>query len=197
LKLLLGSFFLGAFSIAPAILSELLMAKVGFIENHLLLKTFLGIGLMEEGWKLFFILLVPFRRKAFNEPFDGIVYSVMVSMGFATVENILYVAQGGFQVGIMRAFTAIPAHAMFAVMMGYYLGRAKFSGELKGMYIFISLLVPVIFHGAYDYFLFEKSIPGIWLGAIISLVLGIILSFRAIRIHRKASRLAVTGDAEK
>jgi len=187
LKLLLLSFALGAASIIPAIITEVLLGKVPVIEDNLFLKTFVGIGLAEEGWKLFFILIIPYRRLAFNEPFDGIVYSMMVSMGFATFENILYVVQGGFGVALMRMFTAVPAHATFAVIMGYFLGLAKFSKGPATGYVLLSLLAATVFHGAYDYCLFERSIPGIWAGAILSLLVGVGLSLRAIHIHRKHS----------
>jgi RsiW-degrading membrane proteinase PrsW (M82 family) len=70
---------------------------------------------------------VLYNNKNFNEPFDGIVYAVIVSMGFATIENIIYVFQYGFATGILRLFTAVPAHAAFGILMGYFLGKAKFT----------------------------------------------------------------------
>ena len=81
------------------------------------------VALTEEA-KFIALRYYAFRNKNFNEPFDGIIYAVYISMGFAFV-NILYVSQGGMQVAILRTFTAVPAHAMFAVMMGYYAGLAS------------------------------------------------------------------------
>lgn len=187
LGLLIASFFLGGLSIVPSIVVELLMDKIMFIQQYLFLKAFIGIGLVEEGWKLFFIYALPWRKKAFDEPFDGIVYAVMVSMGFATFENIMYVVQGGFQVGVLRIFTAVPAHCMFAVIMGYFLGYARFSHKNEPILMMLALLVPSIMHGAYDFFLMERSVPGIWIGAIVSLIIGFIFSFKAISIHRNRS----------
>lgn len=187
LGLLLASFLLGAVSIGPAIIVELMMRKSGFISSHIWAEAFIGVGLVEEGWKLFFVFALPWRRKAFNEPFDGIVYAVMVSMGFAMFENIMYVVQGGLGVAVMRMFTAVPAHATFAVIMGYFLGYARFSKKNEPLLMVLALLVPTLFHGAYDYFLMENSVQGLWAGAILSLIVGIILSFRAISIHRKGS----------
>lgn len=186
--LLFVSFLLGAFSVLPTLVVELLLNKVSFIEQSAFMDAFFGTGFVEEGWKLFFILLVPYRRKSFNEPLDGIVYAVMVSMGFATVENIMYVINGGVAVGILRIFTAVPAHAMFAVIMGFFLGEAKFLHKNKFGFILIAYVAAGSFHGAYDYFLFEKNIPGIWLGAIVSLIVGLILSLKAIGMHRKLSK---------
>ncbi len=90
------------------------------------IHAFLIVALVEEGSKFIFVRGLLYNNVNFNEPFDGIVYSVMVGMGFATLENILYVLNDGFSVGIMRMFTAVPAHACFAVLMGFYLGKAKF-----------------------------------------------------------------------
>ena len=91
----------------------------------------------------------------------------MVSMGFACTENILYVLEGGYQTAILRAFTAVPAHATFGVLMGYYMGKAKFS-KIE-LVLNLRASSSCLFHGAYDFFLFINFIPGIWIGAFISL----------------------------
>src|SRR4029450_10832400 len=62
----------------------------------------------------------------FDEPLDGVVYGVAVALGFATLENFLFVARLGLGVAWMRALFAVPAHALFGATMGYYAGRAKF-----------------------------------------------------------------------
>jgi RsiW-degrading membrane proteinase PrsW (M82 family) len=154
-------------------------------------SAFFKVALVEEFSKFLFVRFILFRNRNFNEPFDGIVYAVMVSMGFATLENVLYVFQFGYEVGILRMFTAVPAHATFGVLMGYFLGKAKFSHRKNLFYSLIALLAPTLFHGAYDYFWFiaqAKDIwAGIWTGAIVSLVIGLILSRNAIRLHQQAS----------
>lgn len=82
------------------------------------------------------IRLFAYRRKAFDEPFDGIVYVVMVGMGFATLENIGYVLQHGMGTGILRIFLSVPAHATFAILMGDHLGLAKFdAANIKKIFI--------------------------------------------------------------
>jgi RsiW-degrading membrane proteinase PrsW (M82 family) len=148
--------------------------------------AFLLVALIEEFSKFVFVRGVLYRDKNFNEPFDGIVYSVMVGMGFATFENILYVSDGGVGTALLRMFTAVPAHASFAVLMGYFLGKAKFEHK-KGYSSFYALGVATLFHGAYDYFWFIAYVPGIWLGAIASLGLGIYFSKKAIKIHQDES----------
>lgn len=148
--------------------------------------AFLIVALVEEFSKFIFVRGVLYNNSHFNEPFDGIVYSVMVGMGFATFENIMLVSEGGFGVGIMRMFTAVPAHAGFAVLMGYYLGKAKFEHR-KSYYSLYALGVATLFHGAYDYCLFVSYLPGIFFGALGSLIIAIVLSRRAIHLHQEVS----------
>jgi RsiW-degrading membrane proteinase PrsW (M82 family) len=169
---------------------------------HQFFDAFLKVALVEEFSKFIFVRFILFRNKNFNEPFDGIVYAVMVSMGFATFENIIYVFQYGFETGILRMFTAVPAHATFGVMMGYFLGKAKFSQQNKFSLSVIALIAATVFHGAYDYFWFIAEVKGIWtgiwLGAIASLVVGLALSRSAIRLHQQASPFIHTAvEAEK
>ncbi len=153
-------------------------------------KAFFVVGFTEEFSKYIIVYYVAQRHKAFNEPFDGIVYSVMVSMGFAATENIFYVLEGGYQTAILRAFTAVPAHATFGILMGYFMGKAKFSSN-KLMLNIRGLLLAIIFHGAYDFFLFMNFIPGIWVGAFISLFIGILLSRKAIKRHQDNSNFNI------
>ncbi|MDB0601724.1 PrsW family glutamic-type intramembrane protease [Tenacibaculum maritimum] len=154
---------------------------------QLFIKAFITVGFVEEFSKYLVVRFYAQPNKEFNEPFDGIVYAVMVSMGFATLENILYVYQYGAETGITRAFTAVPAHATFAILMGYFMGKAKFS-KYKVQLNLTGLILATFFHGAYDFFLFIHFIPGISAGAFISLAVGIILSNRAIKLHAENSK---------
>src|SRR5688500_4812931 len=150
---------------------------------HQFFNAFFKVALIEEFSKFFFVRFILFNNRNFNEPFDGIVYAIMVSMGFATLENVLYVYQFGLATGILRMFTAVPAHATFAIIMGFFLGKAKFSHRKVLYYSIMALLAAALFHGSYDYFLFISFVPGIWAGAAISLIVGFILSRKAIRLH--------------
>jgi RsiW-degrading membrane proteinase PrsW (M82 family) len=110
----------------------------------------------------------------------------MVSMGFAATENIFYVLEGGYQTALLRAFTAVPAHATFGVLMGYFMGKAKFAKNRIILNLF-GLFLAIVFHGTYDFFLFIDFIPGIWVGAFLSLFVGIMLSRKAIKKHQENS----------
>jgi RsiW-degrading membrane proteinase PrsW (M82 family) len=191
-QMLLKSFFLGAtisvvLTFAIGLTLNLLLPPLD--TNHIgdmLVKAFFMVALVEEFSKYVVVRYFAQRNKEFDEPFDGIVYAVMVSMGFATLENVLYVFVYGFETGVFRAFTAVPAHATFAILMGYYMGKAKFSNN-RIFFNMMGLLIATAFHGAYDFFLFIKSFPGITIGAFASLAIGIVLSKKVIKAHQKKS----------
>ena len=190
-RLLAISFFYGVLSTIVTLLISLpTQYWMVLRENdvvHQFVNAFFKVAFVEEFSKFLFIRFILFPNKHFNEPFDGIVYAVMVGMGFATLENILYVFQYGYTTGILRMFTAVPAHATFAILMGYFLGKAKFSLDKKHYYSLVGLFVATLFHGAYDYFWFISFIPGVWVGAIISLLVAFFLSRKAIRLHQQSS----------
>ena len=149
-------------------------------------QAFFVVALAEEFSKYIIVKYFAQPKKAFNEPYDGIIYAVMVSMGFACTENIMYVLEGGYTTAILRAFTAVPAHATFGILMGFFMGKAKFAKNRLTLNI-AGLFLAVLFHGAYDFFLFINFIPGISIGAFISLALGIYLSRKAIKKHQDDS----------
>lgn len=188
--LLLKCFLLGLLTIIPPIIIELSGERFS-PEHHrnssdILIYSFLIVGLSEELSKFLLLRVYPYRSKHFNEPFDGIVYAVVISMGFATAENIFYVLGGGVGTGVLRMFTAVPGHAAFGVLMGYFVGFSKFRKHNFG-FLFTGVFAAVVAHGFYDYFLFQDDVPGLQILAMVCLALIIILSFRAIRIHRNNS----------
>jgi protease PrsW len=188
--LLIKSFFYGVLStVITLLISWPISLLVPLDPNSLsqqAVHAFLLVALIEEFSKFIFVRWVLYPNKNFNEPFDGIVYAVVVSLGFAGLENILYIRDGGLETAILRMFTAVPAHATFGVLMGYFLGKAKFEHR-KAHYALYALGVATLFHGAYDYFWFISYVPGIWVGAVASLLTGLFLARRAIKIHQKAS----------
>lgn len=198
-RLLFYNFLLGA--IVSIIITTLLYIIIDIIlslkNDHSVyeqfIKAFFVVGLSEEFSKYIIIRYYSQPNMEFNEPFDGIVYAVMVSMGFATTENIMYVLQGGMEVAIIRAFTAVPAHATFAILMGYFMGKAKFSNNRIALNL-TGLFLAVLFHGAYDFFLFIDFIPGIWIGAFISLFIGIVIARKAIRRHQFNSHFNINKE---
>jgi RsiW-degrading membrane proteinase PrsW (M82 family) len=190
--LLVKNFFLGA------VVSIIITVVLGFAANIIypvtdeksilqqFVKAFFVVALVEEFSKYIIVKYYSQKKTDFNEPFDGIVYAVVVSMGFAALENVLYVSQYGVTTGLTRAFTAVPAHATFGILMGYFMGKAKFSNN-RVKYNLLGLLTATLFHGAYDFFLFINFIPGIAIGAFISLIIGIVLSQKAIKKHQRIS----------
>jgi RsiW-degrading membrane proteinase PrsW (M82 family) len=200
---LVVSFFLGCAAIIPAILFE---DKFSYTSNGTVtgvaIFSFAVVAFSEEFSKLLGLRLYSYNMKSFDEPLDGIVYSVMIGMGFATLENLMYVLKyaelgQGLQVGIKRMFLSVPAHATFAVVMGYFVGKAKFSPTNSFWLMLAGLLGAVLFHGAYDFFLFvnettlwgrqtgEGLLAG---GALVSFVVALVLSRKLIRQQRNISK---------
>ncbi|MBW9211947.1 MULTISPECIES: PrsW family glutamic-type intramembrane protease [Terrabacteria group] len=124
--------------------------------------AFFAVALVEEGMKLLFLMIFSWRDSNFNYRFDGIVYAVAVSLGFAAFENVLYVYQLGLRVAFERALFSIPGHLCFGIGMGLMYSHAKIM-EKKGymvrkyIYLILALVVPVIYHGLYDGTLMMRS----------------------------------------
>ncbi len=116
-------------------------------------QAFVVAASTEELFKYVALYLLVWRSRHFNEQFDGIVYAVFVSLGFALVENIMYVMDGGFQTALLRSLTAVPAHAIFGVTMGFYFGIARRYEELRRSYLLKAIALPVLLHGIYDFIL--------------------------------------------
>ena len=182
--MLLKMFAFGLGSVIVTLIISTIMGKFVEFKRGIVwdqfLYAFFGVALVEEFSKMIFVMIA-FRSKYFNEPFDGIVYAVMVSMGFAALENVLYVSSGGISTALLRMFTAVPAHATFAVLMGYFMGKAKFEPERRPFLLGMALFSAMLFHGFYDFFLFISFVPGIWIGAFVSLIVGLWLTRRAMR----------------
>jgi protease PrsW len=189
---LLLAFFWGCLSTIPAIFAQMYFKEWENPDNFLrtALFSFFIIALTEELAKFYFLRYYAYPDKNFNEPFDGIVYAVMIGMGFATLENILYVLNtegGSFVLGLGRAFTAVPAHAAFAVMMGSYVGLAKFIPEKRDAYLISGAVSAIFFHGLYDFFLLQKSYQGLTIVSILVLSISISLARKLVRMGQDVS----------
>lgn len=190
--LLLGLAALGAFTCFPAsFLEEILLNLINAVftpfaveqDGQLYLdgilyylyhgsKYFIGVALVEEFVKWAVLLLVTRNNKNFNSLFDGVIYAVFVSLGFAALENVMYVFEYGWLNALMRALTSVPGHMFFGVLMGYYYSFwhvCKTAAQKEDMlkahgligknvrtisgsrYLCLSLLMPVLSHGLYDY----------------------------------------------
>ncbi len=184
-------FLLGILATFPALWAQEYLDSLGFDEVGSLLRTFVyalvGVALVEEIGKFICLVAYPYHRPFFNEPLDGIVYSVMIGMGFATFENILYAQSFGIETILVRAITAVPAHGVFGVIMGYFVGLAKFDADRKYWLLFQGLLFSVTLHAIYDFFLLQQIYEGLMGLALLCLALGISLSRRLIKSHLEIS----------
>ena len=147
--------------------------KFNFFELFILI--FLEIALVEELSKWLMIRLIGYSSNAFDQQYDIIVYSVFVALGFAMIENIFYVLNGGFGLGIYRAVFSVPGHVTFGVFMGYYLVIAK-QQEVKNkvkyrVSMLKSVLVPALFHSLYNYLLMLENIFYLFLFLVFIIVL--------------------------
>ncbi len=114
-------------------------------------SAFLGAAIPEELFKLLVLWFYAARHFEFDEPMDGIVYGVAASLGFASLENVLYVAGGGVPVAILRALSAVPGHAFLGAIMGFYVGQARFDPARRRAHVGRAIAVPIVLHGLYDF----------------------------------------------
>ena len=125
--------------------------------------TFVGVALVEEGVKYLVVMWIVWRHAEFNCRFDGVVYAAAASLGFAMLENVMYVfTMGGLETALLRAFTAIPGHTIFGVFMGMFVGQAKYckhAGKESAVapLLVLALVVPIAFHGFYDFLAFASE----------------------------------------
>ena len=162
--LLMKLFLLGVIMAFPVVIAEMIFDIVFIkdgVTNFILLfiSVFMSVALIEEGAKFIIAKFIGYDDKEFDEIYDIIVYSVFASLGFACIENILYVFNYGLSVAIVRALLSVPGHMCFGVLMGYFLAMAKINSinNNKGQYVknmILALLVPALVHTMYDTLLF-------------------------------------------
>ncbi|MBI9035787.1 MAG: PrsW family intramembrane metalloprotease [Bacteroidales bacterium] len=159
ISLLLKGLGLGALIVIPVIFAEKFLQSLPPDTNTLFdpaYTAFVVAGFTEELFKFLALYFLIWKNPNFNEKFDGIVYAVFISLGFAAIENIMYVMGNGVQTGYLRAFTAVPAHALFGVAMGYYFGLAKFQRKKRSIHMYKAFLIPIILHGVYDFIIMSQ-----------------------------------------
>ena len=158
---LMLAFFLGILAIPM----DLIVVRIinGVWEGSTVFySAFLEAGIPEEFCKWALFMMVIWRNKNFNEFFDGIVYATFISLGFACIENIMYVFGAedfgeAMHIGVLRALLSVPGHFLFAVIMGYFLGMAKFKPDQRSKYLILSMLCPMLAHGIFDYLIMLSS----------------------------------------
>ena len=167
-KLFYSGFLSALLVIIISIINLIFFPSFNNVENtsigRIFIYTFIFVALIEESCKLFIIYKFSYNDKNFDQFFDIILYSVLVGLGFACFENILYVltSELALQTAILRGITAVPAHACFQTFMGYYLSLNKFQNKTNSKkYIILSLLIPIILHGIYDFLLYIGTLTEI------------------------------------
>ncbi|WP_167614015.1 PrsW family glutamic-type intramembrane protease [Maribellus sediminis] len=157
IRMLLFALLAGAVTVLPIVFVEMFLSRYTSLFPRYVsaaYQAFVVAAFSEELFKYLALYVLIWKSPEFNEKFDGIVYAVYVSLGFAAVENILYVVNGGLVTGISRAITAVPAHAIFGVTMGFYFGLARFYERESAALKRKALLIPILLHGIYDFILF-------------------------------------------
>ncbi|HRY61180.1 MAG TPA: PrsW family glutamic-type intramembrane protease [Candidatus Fermentibacter sp.] len=152
-RMLFRTFGLGVLATIPAVALESLASSVfAPLGNpaRSLLEAFVTAALVEESLKLLVLRGYSFRKASFDEPMDGIQYGVASALGFATLENVLYVVEGGLGVAVMRGLLSVPGHASWGAMLGFFAGRGVLSGR-KARWSLAGLALAVLFHGLYDF----------------------------------------------
>lgn len=167
-SLLSKIFFLGFGSSLPVLIVEMLVKRffpTEGLDSFLLtfINTFFGVAIIEESFKWLVAKKIGYDGKEFDEIYDIIVYTVFSSLGFACIENILFVFKSGVIVAINRAIFTIPGHTSFGVIMGYFFAKAKLSSvnnnqKAYNINIILSILLPTLLHTLYDALIFSKFI---------------------------------------
>lgn len=158
--LLFKLFLFGALAVIPVYFIEMLLSIFNIFTGLVsaAFTAFIVAGLTEESFKRLVVIKIACRNKSYDEKLDGIVYSVFSALGFATVENLMYLLRGQSNyvfTGITRGIFAVPAHTLFGITMGYYLSLSKFAkNSYDGKkYLRKSLYMPILLHGIYDFIL--------------------------------------------
>lgn len=184
---LLVCFGLGAVATFPALeiekwaFAQLRPYEKGFFT--VVLTAFVALALNEELFKFAVLRFAAFPRAFFNEPLDGIVYSVMIAMGFATMENVFYASRFGMETLLLRAFTAVPAHLVFSVVAGYYAGLAKFAHTRRNVLLWQGFGMAFLLHGIYDLLILQKWSDWLLVLATLSLYLCLYFCNNLIKEH--------------
>ena len=185
------TFLLGAAFALPAWLIEGQLDDLGYQNSTEFLPytlyMFLGVALVEELCKLLPVLVYPFRQAFFDEPLDGMVYCVFAAMGFATVETVLFSTILDWQGMFAKATLAVPAHAAFAMLAGYFLGRARRRPDrnVRNGLVLAALTWTTLAHGLYDWLVFNPYAEELRLAAVAVLIVTWAVALRLTAKHAR------------
>ena len=185
LSMVLRAFLYGALLVFPLMFIQYTFTEEGIGQTPLI-RSFILTGLLEEFFKWFIFLYTFYKHARFDSLYDGIVYGVAISLGFATVENLLYLLAHGVEYAFSRAIFPVSSHALFGVIMGYYLGKAKCVSSPPVPALVTALVVPVSLHGSYDFILEILSIN--WIYLLVPFMIGLwMLGMRKVKIANQHS----------
>lgn len=149
-KTLFRTFIFGLLITFPIMFIQYVLQEEELITNPFFLNVVFS-STMEEFFKWFIIFAFIYRHVEFDDPYDGILYGAAASLGFATMENLLYLLTFGIDTAFMRALLPVSSHALFGVVMGYYFGKSKFTKNNRSMeYLVLSIGAPLLLHFAYN-----------------------------------------------
>ena len=166
-KIIVKTFFMGVASVFVSILISTPLGLAGAYPDEVaniwdgIRTSFFGAAIPEEIAKFLMLWLVLRKNNYFDEKMDGIVYAVVISLGFAAFENILYLfsnVDSFLSVAIMRALFAVPGHFCFGILMGYYYSLAVFYPKATSRNKVLVLIAPIIAHGVYDSLIFTMNV---------------------------------------
>ena len=122
---------------------------------YLFVYSFVFVGLLEEVAKFLSTMIIMKIDKHFNSYFDSIVYAAFVAMGFACLENIIYIVNDNFNINtvILRAVFSVPSHVIFSVFMGKFIELFRTKEKGRVLYLLLAVIIPVLLHGLYDFVL--------------------------------------------
>jgi RsiW-degrading membrane proteinase PrsW (M82 family) len=163
ISMVVRMFVFGALLVFPIMVLQFTFKEALHLSPFI--HAFINAALTEEFFKWFVLYFLAYHHVVFNQHYDGIVYGTAVSLGFASAENVLYLWIHGVDHAILRALLPVSSHALYGVVMGYYLGKAKFVAQkkLRNKYIWYSFLLPVGIHGTYNYILLKGNEWWLWL----------------------------------
>lgn len=149
-RALLHAFIYGAIITFPVLFIQFVLEEEQAFSNPFFIHV-IFTSTLEELVKWLIIFAVILRHVEFDDPYDGILFGAAISLGFATVENVIYLLSFGLDQAFMRALLPVSSHALFGVVMGYYYGKGKFSSdEIQKKYIGLALLAPLGLHIMYN-----------------------------------------------
>lgn len=189
---------LGMLSAAVALFAEyfwnlFLGDFIALHKSFIILESFIGVGLIEETSKWLWLVFLIFRWRSFDRYSDGILYACGISAGFNLIEGFLYIMNDGeFMNILIRSFTAVPVHFLFAIIMGFLIARYKFEDR---KFLWFSISIPAALHGLYDFFILQQYTELLMGGALLVFAGCLSLSIWVCRNALRADRLKLSDKS--